>query len=394
MRPTVWYHKVCARGGGKEKAVAGMNIHPGGDVAELMSMHIRKKAAERRGWAAGRAAAAATLVLAALMLLAAVPVSTADPLQDKKQRLEEIKREVQQIDARLETVVEQYNTTVWRLEKTREEIRSNENEIAAMNARIEERQDILGKRLRGLYMMGNTNALEVLLDCKTLDDLIANVPTVMRISEQDADIIKSVQEDREELAAANRQLEERKAELQAAAEEAARQKASIESELARRKELMAGVESEVNDLIRQEQEQAQRAAVNRTAPSPVNRSYPAPPPNPNAPAVVKVAYAQLGKPYQYAAAGPDRFDCSGLVMYCYAQVGVYLPHSSYAQFQCGYPVSYADLQPGDLVFFHGAGHVGMYIGDGQFIHAPHTGDVVRIADLGRRSDFCGARRPR
>ncbi len=339
---------------------------------------------------AERAAAVLALLLALLLTLAAMPTTGADPLQDKRQKLEEIKREVQQIDARLETVVEQYNTTMWRLEQTRREISRNESEIAAMNARIEERQEILGRRLRGLYMMGEANALEVLLDCKTLDDLIANVPMALRIGGQDAEIIRSVQEDREELAAANQRLESRKAELQAAAEEAARQKASIESELARRKELMAGVESEVNALMRQEEER--RASVSRPVSSPASRVYPTPPPNPNAPAVVKVAYAQLGKPYQYGAAGPDRFDCSGLVMYCYAQVGVRLPHSSYAQFQCGYPVSYADLQPGDLVFFHGAGHVGMYIGDGQYIHAPRTGDVVRIADLSKRRDFCGARR--
>jgi cell wall-associated NlpC family hydrolase len=60
------------------------------------------------------------------------------------------------------------------------------------------------------------------------------------------------------------------------------------------------------------------------------------------------------------------------------------------QCDCGPRVAYEDLQPGDLVFFHGYGHVGMYVGDGQYIHAPHTGDVVRVADLSVRSDFCGA----
>ncbi len=339
---------------------------------------------------AGKIRAAVSAVMAAALLLSLLPAAFTDPLQEKKQKLEEIKRQVQEIDSRLETVVEQYNTTVWRLEQTREEIRRNEANIAAMNARIQERQAILGSRLRSLYMMGQSSALEVLLDCKTVDDFVASVPLALRISGQDAEIIREVQEERAKMDAANLRLQERKAELQAAAEQAARQKASIESELARRKDLMAGVEAEVNALIRQEEER--RAAAARPAVAPVSRSYPAPPPNPNAPAVVKVAYAQLGKPYQYGASGPDRFDCSGLVMYCYAQVGVRIPHSSYAQFQCGYPVSYADLQPGDLVFFHGAGHVGMYIGDGQYIHAPHTGDVVRIADLGRRRDFCGARR--
>ncbi len=244
-----------------------------------------------------------------------------------------------------------------------------------------------------MYMTGNTDVLEVLTDCKSVDDLISNASLARRISDYDVGIIKSVSASRDELAAATQELEAMRAELQNSLDEVTSQKAGIESELARRKELLSGVESEVNALI--QQEQAQQAAQPPRTPIVGNRPvYPAPPPNPNAPAVVRIAYAQLNKPYVYAGSGPNVFDCSGLVMYCYAQVGVYLPHSSYAQKDCGSPVSYGDLQPGDLVFFHGYGHVGMYIGDGNFIHAPQTGDVVKISDLGGRSDFCGACRPR
>ena len=75
------------------------------------------------------------------------------------------------------------------------------------------------------------------------------------------------------------------------------------------------------------------------------------------------------------------FDCSGFVAYVYAQVGVSLPHYTGAQWNVGVPVSRCDLEPGDLVFFDGLGHVGIYIGGGQFIHAPHTGDVVKISSL-------------
>jgi cell wall-associated NlpC family hydrolase len=81
-------------------------------------------------------------------------------------------------------------------------------------------------------------------------------------------------------------------------------------------------------------------------------------------------------------------------MYVFAQIGVTLPHSSYAQFGMGTPVSISQLQPGDLVFFAGASHVGIYIGGGQFIHAPHTGDVVKISSLTGwyASMFAGGRR--
>ncbi len=122
-------------------------------------------------------------------------------------------------------------------------------------------------------------------------------------------------------------------------------------------------------------------------------NYTAPPADGSAPTVVQVAMAQLGKPYVYGASGPFSFDCSGLITYCYQAIGVLLPHYSYDQARYGYQVAAADLQPGDLVFFRQLGHVGMYIGDGQYIHAPHTGDVVRVAKLADRSDFCFACRP-
>jgi len=102
----------------------------------------------------------------------------------------------------------------------------------------------------------------------------------------------------------------------------------------------------------------------------------------------------LGTPYVWGGASPGGFDCSGLVVYVFSQVGVSLPHSSYAQYGAGVPVSYDQLQPGDLVFFYGLGHVGIYVGGGNFIHAPHTGDVVKISSLSGSytSSYVGARR--
>jgi hypothetical protein len=91
--------------------------------------------------------------------------------------------------------------------------------------------------------------------------------------------------------------------------------------------------------------------------------------------------AQLGKPYVWAAAGPDAFDCSGLVVYAFAAFGVSLPHSTYALWNMGVYFSRDQLQPGDLVFFDALGPMGIYIGGGQFIHAPHTGDVVKISSM-------------
>lgn len=109
---------------------------------------------------------------------------------------------------------------------------------------------------------------------------------------------------------------------------------------------------------------------------------------------VELAKRELGKPYVWAAAGPNSFDCSGLMLYVYDQLGISMPHYSGSQYAMFPKVAREDLQPGDLVFF-GANihHVGMYIGNGEYLHAPRTGDVVKISKLDGRSDYHGAARP-
>jgi cell wall-associated NlpC family hydrolase len=120
---------------------------------------------------------------------------------------------------------------------------------------------------------------------------------------------------------------------------------------------------------------------------------PAAAPTPAAQVAVDTALAQQGKPYVWGGAGPDSFDCSGLTQYAYAAAGISLPHSSSMQSTMGAPVAYADLQPGDLVFFYSpVSHVGMYIGNGQMVHAGTSGDVVKVIDLAYMPDFNSARR--
>lgn len=112
--------------------------------------------------------------------------------------------------------------------------------------------------------------------------------------------------------------------------------------------------------------------------------------------VVRYAKRFLGSPYAYGGSSPRGFDCSGFVRFVYAHFGVTLPHSSYAQFGDGRRVGRGSLRPGDLVFFDGVGHVGIYVGNGRFIHAPHTGLRVRVTPLAGwySTRFSGARRLR
>jgi cell wall-associated NlpC family hydrolase len=136
-------------------------------------------------------------------------------------------------------------------------------------------------------------------------------------------------------------------------------------------------------------------------PPPPAAPQPAPPAPPSGPSgggghpeAAAIAARYLGVPYRWGGASPSGFDCSGLVMYVYAQIGIALPHYTVAQYHMGVAVSRAELQPGDLVFFDGLGHVGIYIGSNQFIHAPHTGDVVKVSTITGwyAQTYVGARR--
>ena len=114
---------------------------------------------------------------------------------------------------------------------------------------------------------------------------------------------------------------------------------------------------------------------------------------------VNIAHAALGIPYVWGGESTKGFDCSGLLQYAWKRVGVAIPRTTYDQWKVGTPVAANQLQSGDAVFFKGSdsknglpGHVGIYIGDGKFIEAPHTGANVRISNLAGRTDYMGARR--
>jgi cell wall-associated NlpC family hydrolase len=206
------------------------------------------------------------------------------------------------------------------------------------------------------------------------------------------------------------------AQVQVVSERAAA-KASIESQLGQRRALLNSIRGQIAQLQAQErarQEELKRelaarlAAERQAAGTQAIIQTVAPPggggsggggggvaPPPHYGGVVGIAMRYLGVPYVWGGASPAGFDCSGLVSYVYAQLGISLPHYTVAQWNATIPISRGQLQPGDLVFFDSLGHVGIYIGGNQFIHAPHTGDVVRVSSLGESwyaSHFDGARR--
>ena len=194
---------------------------------------------------------------------------------------------------------------------------------------------------------------------------------------------------------------------------------SIEAQLQQRRSLLASVQNEIERLQAQEraralalaaeraraQQAAQTQASSTAAPAPTQSAEPvvgvaastpeatvAPPATHGG--VVGVAMQYLGVPYVWGGSSPSGFDCSGLIVYAFAQIGISLPHSTYSLWGMGVPVSQSQLQPGDIVFFSGLGHAGIYAGGGTFVHAPHTGDVVKVSSMSGwyASSYVGARR--
>jgi cell wall-associated NlpC family hydrolase len=335
-------------------------------------------------------------------------------VSSKRAEAESVLAQIQSLDASLGHAIEAYNLANERLEDIKGDLNENRIMLAIAAQNLRAAQRTLAARMVAVYTSDESDStLDVLVGSQSLEDVIDGLETVTRVSEQDAKVLTDVTGLRAQMRRARIRLQRarsRQAELVA---ERAAHKASIESQLGERRQLLSSIRSEIEAIQaaeRRRQVELERQARARlaapqplipelAAASPSASPSPSPSPLPSAPpsrhgGVVGIAMQYLGTPYVYGGASPSGFDCSGFVMYVYAQVGVSLPHNAAAQYAYGTPVDRGQLQPGDLVFFNGLGHNGIYIGGGQFIHSPHTGDVVKISSLSGwySSTWVGARR--
>jgi cell wall-associated NlpC family hydrolase len=356
--------------------------------------------------------------LAAALAITAASVSAPDAIEDKRSEAEAVLAQIQQIDAELEHVVDDYNAATERLEAIKGELTDARRHLALARSSDEVAQKTLEDRLVALYVNGGeTNALEVILGATSLDDLLDRVDATKRVSDQDARIVAAVEEARKTLRKEERRLEEALAEQEQVVAERAATRSSIEAQLAEREALYSSIEDQIQDLLAEQREREQQLAeeARRLAaaqeesqategstgtsssgalPAPSSESIPTPPPGRYG-GVVGIAMQYLGTPYVWGGASPAGFDCSGFIMYVFAQAGVSLPHNAAAQYGSGVPVPRDQLQAGDLVFFNGLGHAGIYIGGGLFVHSPHTGDVVKVSSMSDSwyaATYVGARR--
>ena len=346
-----------------------------------------------------------------VVALVAAPAAHATPgsISSKEAQAQGVLAQIQGLDGNLERAVDAYNLANEKLGQIETDLRENKAQLRLARKNLKQSEALLSARLVELYTSGDENlGLDVLLGASSIDELISRIDTMNRVSDQSTEVLRRVKVFR--AAVKHRRARLKTAHVQQAelVAERSAQKASIEGQLAERRQLLSSIKDQIAEMQAAEQaRQAELAAQARarlqTAGATVldasagavvdpPATY-APPPGKYG-GVVGIAMQYLGIPYVYGGASPAGFDCSGFVMYVFGQVGVSLPHNAAAQYGYGMPVSRDQLQPGDLVFFNGLGHVGIYIGGGQFIHSPHTGDVVKISSISGwySSTWVGARR--
>ena len=373
-------------------------------------------AAGRQGYLRKQHAISLLAVLAAA--LAGTGAATAEPasVASKQAQAQSVMGQIQSLDGSLEHAIEAYNLANEKLNAIRGDLKQNRVDLTIAQHNLKRAQKSLAARVVAIYTADESDStLDILVGSSSLEELVDGLEAVSSVSKQDTQVLGNVRTFQAQVKERRAQLKREKARQAELVAERAAHKASIESQLAQRRNLLSSIKNEIAQIQaaerRRQAELARQARARAAAPQPLIPSFaasaqPAEAAAPSEPSalpaappsrfggVVGIAMGYLGTPYVYGGASPSGFDCSGFVMYVFSQVGVSLPHNAAAQYGSGTPVDRSQLQPGDLVFFNGLGHVGIYVGGGSFIHSPHTGDVVKISSMTGwyASTYVGARR--
>ena len=339
-------------------------------------------AAGRRTRTAGLLAGiAAALTVVVLPATAQAAPSTPDAKATQATTPEQATQLASKADQQLEAVSEQVNDAQAQLVDRQRAVVESDKAVADARARVAALDGQMRQVARSAFTGENMSRFNALMTSGSADAFLDQVSTLDALAGHANDVLAQV-------TAAERAAEQAKVDAQTAAADAARSLDAVRDQQADLKEQIADYRAQF-DALSAAQKQAvvvETAGVELAPPVKVAA------PTASAQKAVDAALAHVGDPYVWGAAGPNAFDCSGLTQYAYAAAGVSLPHSSKGQSTMGTAVARADLQPGDLVFFYSpVSHVGMYIGNGQMVHASTFGKPVIVTSVDM-AGYVGARR--
>jgi cell wall-associated NlpC family hydrolase len=357
----------------------------------------------------------AAAVLALSMTLAAVGVAASTPAAaDIAQQIKDSQARLDALNTASEAAAERYDAGRITLVGAQRTAVGAQATLVRQNAALTHLRSQMGAFAAQLYRRGPGGAELTLITSGSPNTYLQQVSVLNQISKAQASVMADFETASSRQATASAYARATLEEARATVRGLEKDKALVESAAGQAQQVLQELQAKQAQLIQAAKDAATRKAAearaaalaaearNAAAAAAAFRASPVVEPpvravthysGSAAQIALKVAMAQLGKSYVYGAAGPDHFDCSGLTMYAYAAAGISLPHHAASQYNEGRHVAESDLQPGDLVFFEKSlGHMGMYIGNGNFIHAPHTGDVVKISALSGyyQDEYAGA----
>ncbi|QKW19244.1 C40 family peptidase [Kitasatospora sp. NA04385] len=342
-------------------------------------------ASHRRPKPVGRARVSIlTATAAAAVALSAQGGAHADPAPTKDQ----VKQQVDQLNEEAEVKTEALNASVEKQQELQKQVGQLQDQLARQQEQVTTAQEGLAGIAAEQYRTGSMPQTMQLMLSSSPDAFLGKAGTMNAVGSTQADLLKTFKGEQAKLDAQRKEAEAKLAELDATTKSLQADKEEVRGKLAKAQDLL-------NTLTQQEREQlaaaeakaAEDAKAKADAAAPERASRDTSRQELNAPAsssfsgnAVGAAVSKLGSWYSYGAAGPSTFDCSGLMQWAYKQAGVSIPRTSQAQASAGTSLgtNIANARPGDLIIYYGdQHHVGMYVGNGQIIHAPHTGAQVR-----------------
>lgn len=312
-----------------------------------------------------------------------------------------VQSEIAALDIKLEQLSESYNEVALRLERTNQDLASMRRRLQDTQGTYNYRRAKLEERLVASYKAGSNSFLEILLATDDFTSFVKRLILLYHVTTQDQRLVENVSSALEDLSTIEAGVDAKKSEELVLREELERRRGEIKTTLAERQSILDGLDGQIAQLLEQERlrQEAERLRLEAELRSRLSgwQMYTGPLPQ-TADGVlnqfVQTAAAYLGIPYVWAGDRPSTgMDCSGFTAYVFAQHGIVLPHYSGYQAEMGVEVPLTEIKPGDLLAFgNPVHHVGIYIGEGQFVHSPHTSEVIQISTLSDRSDLSTIRR--